>query len=210
MIKTIIFDMGGVIITLGADEAERRFEALGVKDAHEQLDSYTQKGIFGDLERGTITAEDFRRELSRQVGRELTYAECQHAWLGYFKEVPRRNLDTLVDLRRKGYRLLLLSNTNPFVMEHILSPRFDGEGHSLSDYLDAVYMSYEMKVMKPDETFFRRVLIAEQTPPSECLFIDDGIRNVAAASQLGMFTICPQNGEDWTVKLYDFLNNANR
>ncbi|MBQ3631033.1 MAG: HAD family phosphatase [Prevotella sp.] len=206
MIKTVIFDMGGVIITLGPEEATRRFEALGLKDAAEQLDSYTQKGIFGQLERGDISADDFRRELSLQVGRELTYEECQHAWLGYFKEVPQRNLDALTELRRRGYRLVLLSNTNPYVMDYILSPRFDGGGRSLADYLDSVYLSFKMKVMKPDELFFRRVLMAEQIPPSECLFIDDGIRNVAAASQLGMFTICPENGEDWTTKVFDFLN----
>jgi putative hydrolase of the HAD superfamily len=62
-----------------------------------------------------------------------------------------------------------------------------------------------MKVMKPDDNFFRRVLMAEQTPPSECLFIDDGPRNVAAASQIGISTFCPKNGEDWTEEIYDYL-----
>ena len=197
--------MGGVIITLSPDEAVRRFKALGLANAEEQLDSYTQKGIFGQLERGGITTEQFRAELSRQVGRELTYAECQHAWLGYFKEVPQRNLDALTALRRKGYRLLLLSNTNPFVMDYIHTPLFDGGQRALTDYLDAIYLSYELKVLKPDEMFFRRVLMAEQRPPSECLFIDDGPRNVAAASQVGLFTFCPRNGEDWTNELYNYL-----
>lgn len=206
MIKTIIFDMGGVIITLGPDEALRRFKALGLKDAEQHLDSYTQRGIFGQLEKGDIDAVTFQKKLSRMVGRELTFEQCRHAWLGYFKEVPQRNLDALADLRRKGYRLVLLSNTNPFVMSVILSSSFDGHGHSLADYLDAIYMSYEMKALKPDETFFRKVLIAEQTSPSECLFLDDGPRNVAVASQIGMRTYCPANGEDWTGRLYEILS----
>ena len=197
--------MGGVIITLGADEAVRRFKALGLKDAEQQLDSYTQKGIFGQLERGDIGAEEFRRELSLQVGRELTYDECQHAWLGYFREVPQRNLDTLMQLRQEGYRVVLLSNTNPFVMSVILSPRFDGKGHSLAYYLDAVYMSYEMRLLKPDELFFRRVLDAEHIQPSQSLFIDDGPRNVDAALRLGMNAFCPKNGDDWTKEIYQYL-----
>lgn len=206
MIKTIIFDMGGVIITISPDEALLRFKALGLKDAEQHLDSYTQRGIFGQLEEGDIDADTFRVELGKMVGRELTFEQCRHAWLGYFKEVPQRNLEALTELRRKGYRLVLLSNTNPFVMSVILSSRFDGHGHSLAHYLDATYLSYEMKTMKPDETFFRKVLIAEQTPPADCLFVDDGPRNVAVASQIGMRTYCPANGEDWTGKLYEILS----
>lgn len=204
-IRTIIFDMGGVIITIDQEEAVRRFKALGLQDAEQQLDPYTQGGIFGDLEAGRITAEEFRIALSKQVGRELSYDECRHAWLGYCGDVPQRNLQLLTRLRQEGYRLILLSNTNPYMMSHVLSPAFDGSGHPLSHYLDALYMSFEMKVMKPDETFFRRVLMAEQTIPSECLFVDDGPRNVAVASQIGINTFCPKNGEDWTKEIYQYL-----
>lgn len=204
-IRTIIFDMGGVIITIDQQEAVRRFKALGLQDAEQQLDPYTQGGIFGDLEAGRITAEEFRIALSKQVGRELSYDECRHAWLGYCGDVPQRNLQLLTRLRQEGYRLILLSNTNPYMMSHVLSPAFDGSGHPLSHYLDALYMSFEMKVMKPDETFFRRVLMAEHTIPSECLFVDDGPRNVAVASQIGINTFCPKNGEDWTKEIYQYL-----
>ena len=204
-IRTIIFDMGGVIITIDQQEAVRRFKALGLQDAEQQLDPYTQGGIFGDLEAGRITAEEFRIALSKQVGRELSYDECRHAWLGYCGDVPQRNLQLLTRLRQEGYRLILLSNTNPYMMSHVLSAAFDGSGHPLSHYLDALYMSFEMKVMKPDETFFRRVLMAEQTIPSECLFVDDGPRNVAVASQIGINTFCPKNGEDWTKEIYQYL-----
>ena len=72
-------------------------------------------------------------------------------------------------------------------------------------YFDAMYLSYEMKLMKPSQEIFHRVLMAEQVPPSECLFIDDGPRNVAAASQIGIRTYCPENGADWTQKIYEYL-----
>lgn len=205
MIKTIILDLGGVILTLDQPEAVRRFEALGVKNAAQRLDPYTQQGIFGLLEEGAITANTFRNQLSMTVGRQLSFKECRHAWLGYAKEVPQRNLEALKKLREEGYRLLLLSNTNPYMMSWVRSADFDGQGHSLEHYLDVCYTSYEMKVMKPDETFFRRVLMAEQTPPSETLFVDDSPRNVAAASQIGMRTFCPENGADWTKEIYHYL-----
>jgi putative hydrolase of the HAD superfamily len=203
VIKTIIFDLGGVIITLSHDEAVRRFESLGLKDAAQRLDPYTQGGIFGDLEEGKIDAEDFRRELSILAGREVTYDECRYGWLGYCADIPQRNLDMLQRLRAEGYRVVLLSNTNPYMMSFVLSPEFDGKGHGIDHYVDALYLSYQMKVMKPDESFFRRVLMAEQTSPSNCLFVDDGPRNVAAASQVGMHTFCPKNGENWTQEILE-------
>lgn len=205
MIRTIIFDMGGVIITIDQAQAVRRFGMLGLRDAARLLDPYTQGGIFGDLEAGRITAAQFQAGLGRLAGRDVSYEECRYAWLGYISEVPRRNLQLLTRLRSQGYRLVLLSNTNPFMMSHVLSPDFDGAGHPLSDYLDALYLSYEMKVMKPDEAFFRRVLMAEQTPPEECLFVDDGPRNVSVARQIGITTFCPQNGQDWTQEIYQYL-----
>lgn len=208
MIKTIIFDLGGVVITIDQQEALRRFTALGLKDAATWLDPYTQKGIFGQLENGLISAEEFRGELSKLVCREVSMEECEHAWQGYAKEVPQRNLDTLLRLRSEGYRVILLSNTNPCMMAWAMSTSFDGKGHSLKHYFDACYLSYQMKVMKPDETFFRRVLMAEQTPPGECLFVDDGPRNVAAASQIGINTFCPRNGEDWTETIRDYLKTT--
>jgi putative hydrolase of the HAD superfamily len=206
-IRTIIFDLGGVVITLDPQQAVDRFKALGLTDAKKRLDSYTQSGIFGDLEHGLITAEDFRRELSILVGHEVTHEECAFAWQGYAKEVPQRNLDALDRLRKEGYRVLLLSNTNPYMMEWAESPAFDGNGHPVSYYFDRCYLSYQMKLMKPSEDIFRAVLRNEKTFASECLFVDDGARNVATASQLGMRTFCPENGEDWTAKIFDFLMN---
>jgi putative hydrolase of the HAD superfamily len=205
MIKNLIFDLGGVIITLAPEEALRRFKNLGLENAEEQMDIYTQTGIFGQLEEGKISAETFREELSRQVGREVTYDECRHAWLGYVKEVPQRNLDVLQRLRSEGYRLILLSNTNPYMMSWVRSPEFDGHGHSIDYYMDACYLSYQLGVMKPSTQFFHEVLMAEKIMASESLFLDDGARNVATASQMGMRTYCPENGADWTSKIYEYL-----
>ena len=133
----------------------------------------------------------------------MTHDECRYGWLGYCADIPQRNLDMLQRLRAEGYRVVLLSNTNPYMMSFVLSPEFDGKGHGIDHYVDALYLSYQMKVMKPDESFFRRVLMAEQTSPSNCLFVDDGPRNVAAASQVGMHTFCPKNGENWTQEILE-------
>lgn len=206
VIKNIVFDLGGVIMTLDPAEALRRFKVLGLSDAERYLDAYTQSGIFGNLEEGKITAEDFRSKLSSLTGHELTFDECKHAWLGYRKDVPQRNLDLLKELRAKDYRLILLSNTNPFMMDWALSSEFDGKGSSLNDYFDALYLSYRLGIMKPAPDFFRQVLDNENILPEETLFVDDGPRNVEAAGKLGFITMCPDNGSDWTGELRSLLH----
>ena len=135
----------------------------------------------------------------------MSYEECRYGWLGYCRELPKRNIEALKQLRSEGYRLILLSNTNPYMMSWVMSPEFDGEGHSLDYYMDACYMSYQLGVMKPDTEFFRQVLTREQIAPSQTLFVDDGPRNVAVACQMGIRTFCPKNGADWTKEIYQYL-----
>lgn len=45
MIKNLIFDLGGVVITLDHDEAVRRFTDMGIRDAADILNPYTQSGL---------------------------------------------------------------------------------------------------------------------------------------------------------------------
>lgn len=203
-IRNIAFDLGGVVVALSYEQAVKRFEELGLKDARQRLDAFEQRGIFGDLESGRITAEDFRRELSVLIGRELTMEECGTAWQGYVDHVPKRNLKALLSLRARGYKACLLSNTNPFIMQWA-SNDFDGEGHPISDFFDALYLSYECQVMKPRREIFEMMLRGQESLPEETLFVDDGPRNVKTASAMGMHTLCPVNNEDWIPALEVFL-----
>lgn len=204
-IKKIAFDFGGVIIRQNQQQAVERFKQIGLLDAEERLGAYTQQGIFGALEEGKITAEDFRWQLSLLIGRAVTIEDCSYAWRGYCNGLPQRNLEALQRLRREGYGLSILSNTNPFMMGWALSKNFDGNGNSLADYVDALYLSYQMKVMKPSAEIFHRVLEAEDVRPEELLFVDDSSHNISAAQELGIATLQPVNGEDWTEELFQLL-----
>ena len=202
----IVFDLGGVVIALSYENAIRRFEEIGLTDARLHLDAFHQHGIFGDLERGRISAEVFREELSKIIGRQLTMDECFYAWHGYVESVPQRNLDMLLRLRQQGYKVCLLSNTNPFMMQWACSPAFDGGHHPIGYYFDRLYLSYECKVMKPSPEIFRMMLEGQQATADETLFIDDSPNNCAAAQALGIHTLCPQNNEYWIPALKAYLN----
>ena len=74
------------------------------------------------------------------------------------------------------------------MMSWALSDAFDGEGHSLEYYFDALYLSYKLKMMKPCEKIFNLILEKEN---------------------IGINTLCPANGEDWTDALYERIRSVN-
>lgn len=199
-IRNIAFDLGGVVLALSYEQAVKQFEEIGLRNARQHLDRFQQKGIFGQLEEGAITAEEFREELSKLIGHEVTAEECYYAWHGYVESVPKRNLETIRQLRREGYKVCLLSNTNPYMMMWA-NRDFDGEGHPIGYYFDALYLSYECKVMKPDRKIFEMMLQGQQATAEETLFVDDSHANCDAAEAMGIRTLCPQNNEDWTEAL---------
>lgn len=204
-IKTIAFDLGGVIITINNDEPVRRFKEIGVDDADKLLDPYKQSGFFGDLEEGLITEDDFVGKLSEHAGKSITWEQCQYAWMGFVDGVPVEKLQALDELRGLGYRLILVSNTNGFIQSWADSKDFSEQGRPVSDYFEKMYRSHEMKCMKPSGKFFEYVLEHEQTPADSILFVDDGPKNCQAAERSGMVTYCPQNGENWLDSLKGIL-----
>lgn len=205
-ITNVVFDFGGVVAPADLSIVINKFKALGLEDIEKYLNMVRQQGFFGDFETGLIDKEEFRIRVGKEVGREVSMDECRDAYMGFFSTVPERNLELFRKLRAEGYRRLsLLSNTNPFIMEWSLSKAFDGYGHSLDEYLDSIYVSYEMKVMKPDERIFRMMLESENVAPAQVLFIDDGPKNVEAARRIGINAIQATNGEDWTENVLRFL-----
>ena len=203
--RHIVFDLGGVVFRLDKMIAIQRFKEIGVTRVEEFLDDYAQKGIFGDLEAGILTAEQYRDELSRIVGKPLTMEQLEYAWTGYAAELYQRNFDALLHLRQEGFPVALLSNTNPFMMRWARSNAFDGNGHGLDYYFDRLYLSYEMRMMKPAPEIFEAMIEGEGTDPGNILFIDDSARNCEAAAALGIQTLNPDNGGDWRHDVYSFL-----
>lgn len=201
----VVFDLGGVVFRLDKIIAIERFKEIGVAQVEAYLDDYAQKGIFGALEAGQLTAEQYRVELSHIVGKELTMEQLEYAWTGYAAELYQRNFDALLQLRHAGFPVALLSNTNPFMMHWARSSAFDGHGNSLDHYFDRLYLSYEMRMMKPSPEIFQAMIDGEQTTPENILFIDDSARNCEAAAALGIQTLNPTNGGDWRPDVFTLL-----
>ncbi len=204
MIRNIVFDFGGVIAPISRDNAVKAFERLGLVDADQRLDKYHQTGIFQELEEGKIDAACFQRKLGELCGRELGWDETRQAWMGFFSGVDDVLLECLEELHRR-YRLYVLSNTNPYVMDWACGEGFSSRRKPLAAYFDKLYLSYQIGVTKPDERIFRYMIDDSGMEPCETLFVDDGASNVAAGKKMGFVTYQPANGEDWRDALQTIL-----
>ena len=196
-IKNIVFDLGGVIITLERAEAVRRFEEAGLETAEKLLDPYHQKGIFLDLEEGKLSREEFYEAVRKEAGTYISDEAIDYGWLGFLKDIPEYKLKMLEGLKDKGYSLYLLSNTNPIIMSWALSSAFSRKGKGIDQYFDKLYLSYQIGYTKPDPRIFDFMLKDSGMVPSETLFIDDGKANVEAGNAFGMKTFQAINGEDF-------------
>lgn len=92
--------------------------------------------------------------------------------------------EALATLRRKGYRLWLLSNAQrvftAYELKHL----------GLSEEFNGMYLSSDYGCRKPDVRFFRALLEEKQLDPSKCLMIgNDRDTDIAGAKAAGLDTL---------------------
>ena len=195
-IKNILFDFGGVIVSLNKQAALDRFSGIGFPNIEEYLGEFRQKGIFLEYEEGKIDAENFYKGFRRLAGNENIKSEdIDSGWLAFLAGIPEYKLELLKELRKK-YNVYLLSNTNPSVMGWALSNGFSPEGLPISAFFDKCYLSYEIGYAKPDPEIYHYILEDSGMNPAETLFLDDGKANIEMGDKLGFQTYLTDQEED--------------
>ena len=186
-ISTFIFDLGGVIVDLDLPKCIQNFKDLGLENIEQYLSNFGQKDFFMQFEKGQIGIPAFRNEIRKLAGIELSDAQIDKAWCSFLTQIPVEKLHLLSELKKK-YRLLLLSNTNPLHIETAVAAEFSKTGKTMQDFFDKCYLSYEMGMVKPDVEIFEALLADAQVKAEECLFLDDGKKNIDTAAALGIQT----------------------
>ncbi len=182
-VTTLIFDLGGVLVNLDWKHCVDNFKKIGISEMDTLISTTLQKGFILQYERGEISTEEFRAEVKKHTNADISDYEIDFAWISLLVDVPEEKLQLLLELKKK-YRILMLSNTNELSYDYCKEHFFSQNGHQISDYFDRCYLSYKMGMNKPDSEIFLKLLEAENLKPEECLFLDDGIKNVNAAKEL--------------------------
>lgn len=170
-IRAVIFDVGGVLLTLGEweyrQEMARRLGLGALPEEYEQN--------LPALQRGEASEEAIWAQMA---GRLVPPDAFDDAWLAHFRPVPAM-LDLAARLRALGLHTAVLSNTQS---SHVRLMRRMG----FLDGFDPIVMSCEAGSRKPEPAAFQHVLDRLRLPAPAVAFIDDVPEHVKAARALGL------------------------
>ena len=202
--KALIFDMGGVLVDLDMDACRNAFKYdLGFDEIEQILDPCHQKGVIGDLEEGRITGDEFRDYVIAGSRPGVTYEDVNQAFYKILVGIAPYKIDMLRKLSQK-YDIYMLSNNNEVAIKRSRE-MFEEGGFSMDSDFKKCYLSYQIKMLKPSEGFYKAVISDIGLPASEMVFIDDSQRNVDAAVAAGLPAIYYKPGSDLSQLLADYL-----
>lgn len=181
--RGLIVDFGGVLSTSfeGALQSFCVREGLA-PDALEQVFSLDAgaKGMLVDLERGAVGQAEFVAHIALALGVNPDgLLERMAADLRLEPEVT----DGIERLRRRGVKVAVLSNSWG---SHPFDPY---KPFNLHERFDAVVISDQVGLRKPDTEIFILAAKLLALPASARVFVDDVARYLPPAQQLGMSTI---------------------
>ena len=203
MIRNLLFDLGGVIMDIRRQDCVDAFERLGLKNADSYFGLYGQEGTFGEIESGAIDVNEFHRRLHTLLRPDVTDSQIDDAFNRFLIGIPAHRLASLRELRQRGFRIYLLSNTNPIMWNSRIKEEFTKEGPTREDYFDGMVVSFEAGSLKPDASIFRHTESTLGIIPGETLFFDDSQANADAARALGFEAVCVVPGTEFTDYIKD-------
>ena len=196
-IKNLLIDLGGVLINLDRERCIENFKKIGFQNIEEKFGTHQLDGIFLQQEKGLVTPAEFRDGIREMMGKMVSDKQIDAAWNSFLVDIPTYKLDLLLKLREK-YVVYLLSNTNDIHWKLVCKNAFPSRTFKVEDYFEKTYLSYEMKMAKPEPEIFKAVTEDAGIDPKETFFIDDSEINCKVAQELGISTYTPKAGEDWS------------
>lgn len=197
MIKTVIFDLGGVIADLKTKEAFTQFAEMGLPLPKSMLaKDGPLNGIPSDvpmldyihkMDKGEITGEQFLHAIQRQCHPGTTYEQLLHIYNDLI-EVPVHRLAFLKELKGKALQVFLLSNIGDLHWEAV-QKICTGLGMPVEECFDRMYCSYQLGMAKPDPAIFNHLIKDSGINPAEALYIDDFTANIEAGKAAGLLTM---------------------
>ena len=180
MIKTIFFDIGGVLIDI---HPERTYQYLS--DSADVEVSMVKESFPWDAhdqyERGIMNNEDWFITYKESLPQPccLIRSDFWNAWKLLLGE--EKNTVNILEALNKQYSIWLLSNTNPKHIQDEIEKRY-----LFPSLVNGAVYSFDVGVRKPEKEIYEIAMQRANANPQECLFIDDLLENIQAAKQIGI------------------------
>ena len=182
-INAIIFDLGGVLIDwnpayvfdkLLDDEEKKKhfFENICTSDWNEKQDA----------------GRPLKEATEELVSKHPEWKEYIEAYYGKWEEMLGGPIQETVEIFKqlkesREYKIYALTNWSAELFPIAL------ERYHFLHWFDGRVVSGEEKMRKPFPEFYQLILNRFQLKPEQTLFIDDNLRNIKAAEEIGLKTI---------------------
>jgi putative hydrolase of the HAD superfamily len=181
-VTTLFWDIGGVVLTDGWDEAERLRAADHFELDRDEFERRHQQ-VAAAFETRELTLREYLaetvfyqpRRFSAEDFRKFMRAQSQ----------PCRKALRIVEELSEAHRYLMAAINN----ESLELNRYRIRQFELYRYFSAFFSSCYLNVRKPGPELFCLALELTGRPTAECLMIDDRPENLEAPRSLGMRTI---------------------
>lgn len=182
-ISTILWDVGGVLLTNGWDHEGRtavlsrfKVDRAEFEERHPEANDAWEKGL--------ITVEEYLHRTVFWEPRSFSVEEFVAAMKAESRVLPDTSLGILEDIATtQDVDLGMLNNEARELNDYRI------ETFGLRGYFDFFFSSCYVGLRKPSTEIFRLALDVLQCEPEEVVFIDDRAGNVEAAAALGIHAI---------------------
>lgn len=190
MKKVILFDFFGVISSEVSPIFFKRY-------FNEEEAKIVKEEIMSKGDKGELNEEEIYDLISKRVN--ITPLKVKED----FKELIHINYELVNYIKelKKEYRIYLLSNAISSFLRRIIKE------NNLYELFNEVYISGEIKLIKPYKEYFNYVIEKEDLDPSMCIMIDDNKKNIEGAISCNLNGIVFTNNKDLKEKLDIFLKN---
>jgi FMN phosphatase YigB (HAD superfamily) len=174
---TLIFDLGGVLVSVDFMRACKRLEAAGSAPAAVILETIASGKDKTGFDTGRLNPQQFAARFCAAIGVRLPYAEFAEIWCDIFAE--QREVTGLLGQISKQADLVLLSNTDPLHFDYVRSR------YGFLEKFGRLVLSYEVGHAKPARQIFERA-IGPCAPGTKMIYFDDVPEYVSAARACGL------------------------
>jgi putative hydrolase of the HAD superfamily len=183
--KTIIFDLGAVILNINYQNTIDEFTKLGVNNAATFYSKKVQKNLFNQIETGMISSNEFLKALQKKT-KNANINQVEKAWNAMLLDLPEERIQLIEKLKKNNYSIYLLSNTNAIHIDAIKKQLGERKWLAFCKLFDKMYLSHELGLRKPDVKIFEYILNEQKLKAEEVFFIDDSPQHIASAKKIGI------------------------
>jgi putative hydrolase of the HAD superfamily len=182
-IRTIFFDVGGVLLTNGWDTTERKavLAQFNVSDADVEQFEKLHPGPNDAWEKGEISVGEYLEKTLFTEPRDFTPEQFFAAMQAQSRELPQTAIPVLHALAKAGIYKVVMLNNEAAELNDFRIAKF-GFRDQFSVFCSSCYLG----LRKPDPKIFQRALQITQAAPAESIFIDDRAGNVSVAKDAGI------------------------